>query len=259
MFNRLRPLGRNSDKSKTDSKSGGGTAKAAPEGRAAPAQTSSPRAEPPRLVLPRHRVSTPKMAHLKSVEGVQASERGDPRGVALPGPRPDRRPMAQPVTQPVAKPVAQPAQPLNPARPVIPPYPVPGARGAGAEVQSLGRLMLVGPQIRLNGEIKSCERLVVEGVVEGQVSATERLEIPRGGYFHGTAKVESCLVDGIFEGELEVRGVLTLKANGQVKGTVRYGEIEIERGGVIAGTFGASAAGEAPPAQTLKPSGPRSA
>jgi len=171
--------------------------------------------------------------------------------VALPGPRPDGREVAQPL--------AQPPQPISPARPVIPPYPVAGARAKNAEVQSFGRMMLVGPQIRLKAEIKSCERLVIEGSVEGEVTETERLEIARGGHFLGVAKVESCLVDGLFEGELEVRGVLSLKANGQVKGSVRYGEIEIERGGTIAGSFGARAAGEAAPARAVKSGGPRPA
>ncbi len=170
---------------------------------------------PPRLELPRHKTAgAPRASHLKPVD-----QAGTPR-----------RPVSRPVSQPIEQ----------PARPAIAPYPA-----SGAEVRSFGRLMLVGPQIRLNGEIKACERLVVEGIVEGEVSATERLEVVRGGRFQGRAQIESCAIDGVFEGELEVRGVLSLKANGRIVGTVRYGEIEIERGGVIAGDFSAHGAAEA--------------
>ena len=122
-------------------------------------------------------------------------------------------------------------------------------------MQSLGRLMLVGPKIRLTGEIKACERLIVEGEVEGEVSETERLEVARGGRFRGIAQVESCMVDGLFEGELDVRGVLTVRSNGRIQGAVRYGEIEIERGGLIAGSFGAR--GEERTARPVETGGPR--
>jgi cytoskeletal protein CcmA (bactofilin family) len=227
------------------------------------------RAPPPRLELPRHRTAgTPKPPHLKSVDRA-----GIPHRAEIPS---DPRASARAVARPVAQPIEQ------AARPAIPPYPVScaaaasAARAAGpqaspartAEVQSFGRLMLVGPQIRLKGEIKACERLVVEGIVEGEVSDTKRLEVARGGCFQGIAQIESCSIDGDFEGDLDVRGVLTLKANGRVAGKVRYGEIEIERGGIIAGDFNARGAaevsGQATAAQagrprSAKPAGPRPA
>jgi cytoskeletal protein CcmA (bactofilin family) len=219
------------------------------------------------------RAASDKPAHLKPV-GAKIDQNAWHPKLATPKastPQAPARPAARPVAQPISQPVAQtPTGGPVPARPPIPPYPVSGpaagARAAaapqgaqkvsaptvaapapatplatnstGAEVQSLGRLMLVGPQIRLTGEIKACERLVVEGTVEGEVSETERLEVARGGAFHGTARVESCMIDGLFEGELDVQGVLTLRPNGRVQGTVHYGDIEIERGGRIAGTFG---------------------
>ncbi len=234
--------------------------------------SSRDEAPPPRLELPRHRTAPSfdaaprpgalKPAHLKSVDPAAIPGRTEmqnrSRASSMPN---DSRDSARPVSRPVA----QPLQASQPARPVIPPYPVSGARSAAmtpampaqgpqisgpqpartAEVQSFGRLMLVGPQIRLSGEIRACERLVVEGFVEGEVSDTERLEVARGGHFQGAAQIESCAIDGVFEGELDVRGVLSLKANGRVAGKVRYGEIEIERGGIIAGDFGARGAAEA--------------
>lgn len=232
-------------------------------------------APPPRLELPRHRTAGAlKPPHLKPVD-----QAAFPRRAEIPS---DPRASTRAVSRPVAQPIEQ------PARPAIPPYPVSGGRGVAAtsaaptpgpqapparaaEVQSFGRLMLVGPQIRLKGEIKACERLVIEGMVEGEVSDTERLEVARGGRFQGTAHIESCAIDGDFEGELDVRGVLTLKANGRIAGKVRYGEIEIERGGIIAGDFRARGAAEAsgrtavaqtgrpPSGHAATPAGPRPA
>jgi len=236
MFRRLRP-GRPSGPAKGTKEPGSG-------------ESGRDQGPPPRLELPRHRPpGALNRPHLKPVG--QAAKPSDPRAA----PRAVSRPVAQPLEQPV--------------RTVIPPYPVSGAAAAstvpprGAEVKSFGRLMLVGPQICLKAEIKSCERLVVEGIVEGVVSETDRLEVARGGRFQGMAQIESCAIDGDFEGELDVRGVLTLKANGRVAGTVRYGEIEIERGGMIAGDFrahgGAEISGRTATQQSLNSSGPRPA
>ncbi len=235
------------------------------------------RMPPPRLELPRRRntaglaagptLGSAKPAHLKSVEPSGAVT----RPVAPPMAQPAGQAASRPMTPPLARPTS-PAQSSVPARPVIPPYPVSGARpkapGAapGAEVQSFGGLMLVGPQIHLSGEIMACERLVVEGLVEGEVSETGRLEVARHGRFRGTARVDSCALDGDFEGELEVQGVLSLKSNGRFTGTVRYGEIEIERGGVIVGDFGLTGdqatgqvRGQGKDARAGTPGGPRRA
>lgn len=298
MFNKFRNGGKSGSKSgsgtSSDSRAGRGDAqgpRSEPPRLELPRHRSAPPVAYPQGGTPSAPRAVPdKPAHLKPV-GAKIGENAWHPKLATPRaaePQAPARPVAQPVAQPVSQPVAQtPAGGPVPARPPIPPYPVSGpaagARAAaapsagpavaapvaatplatnstGAEVQSLGRLMLVGPQIRLTGEIKACERLVVEGTVEGEVSETERLEVARGGAFHGTAQVESCMIDGLFEGELDVRGVLTLRSNGRVQGTVRYGDIEIERGGRIAGAFGPRG-GEAERDGTrpVRSSGPRQA
>ncbi len=179
-----------------------------------PAKGKTNPGPPPRLELPRRKAAgAQKPAHLKPVGQAGASPRAEKPSPARPA---------------VPVPLAQP----------------PSARGAA--VQSFGRLMLVGPRVRLKGEIQACERLVIEGAVEGEVSATEHLEVARGGRFQGKARIESCAINGVFEGDLEVRGVLSLKANGRVSGKVRYGGIEIERGGIIEGDFAAQGAAGVP-------------
>ena len=113
----------------------------------------------------------------------------------------------------------------------------PSARRVGAEAQARarGRTLVVGRDIVLSGEIESCEKLIIEGRVEGDITDTKRLEIAETGRFKGKAVVEECLVAGVCEGELSVNGLLTLRAKGRVGGTVRYVEIEVERGGRLSG------------------------
>ena len=124
-----------------------------------------------------------------------------------------------------------------------------GDFAVGDEEDTSGKRLIVGRGIRLSGEITACDRLVVEGLVEVILNETRALEIGRTGRFIGGCEVEEAEVSGVFEGDLTVRGRLLLRASGEITGKVRYGELEIERGGRISGNvslFGAPApSGEA--------------
>ena len=81
------------------------------------------------------------------------------------------------------------------------------------------------------GEITACQKLVVEGTVEANLTDSETLEIAESGLFTGKARVSRADIYGVFDGELEVTGHLVLHSKGQLKGKVRYKDIEVERGG----------------------------
>jgi cytoskeletal protein CcmA (bactofilin family) len=98
-----------------------------------------------------------------------------------------------------------------------------------------GKKLIVGKQIVLSGEIKACEKLVVEGKVEASLTDSHSIEILPDGLFKGTASIDVADISGRFEGDLVVRDRLTLRSTGHISGNVRYGEMQIERGGVIAG------------------------
>jgi cytoskeletal protein CcmA (bactofilin family) len=98
-----------------------------------------------------------------------------------------------------------------------------------------GKRLIVGAGIQLKGEITACDRLVVEGQVEVTMNATRTLEIKPSGHFIGSCEVEEAEVSGIYDGDLTVRGRLVVHHNGRVTGKICYGELELERGGQIAG------------------------
>jgi cytoskeletal protein CcmA (bactofilin family) len=100
-----------------------------------------------------------------------------------------------------------------------------------------GKRLIVGEGIRLSGEISSCDRLVVEGEVEVTLNDTLALEIASSGRFTGGCEVEEADISGIYEGDLTVRRRLFVRGSGKLTGTVRYGELELERGGQIAGNI----------------------
>ncbi|MCH9000537.1 MAG: polymer-forming cytoskeletal protein [Proteobacteria bacterium] len=108
-----------------------------------------------------------------------------------------------------------------------------GPRSERREATPSGTL-IIGRDIRVKGEIESCQSLIVEGRVEASLAA-EALHVLNGGRFKGSAEVERADIAGTFEGTLTVRGRLSIKASGRVSGRVRYARINIEAGGEIAG------------------------
>lgn len=103
--------------------------------------------------------------------------------------------------------------------------------------------LIVGRDIFLNGEIRTCDSLVVEGRVEAVLSDCRAIDIAQSGEFKGSAEIESADISGRFDGDLIVRQRLTIRATGKILGKIRYGQLEVERGGVISGTLEALADG----------------
>lgn len=101
--------------------------------------------------------------------------------------------------------------------------------------QNNKRVLTVGPDIQMKGEITSCDRVVIEGVVDATMRDVHTVELTESGALKGTAEVEDAEISGNFEGDLVVRGKLTIYSSGRVRGNVTYGEIEIQRGGQISG------------------------
>lgn len=152
----------------------------------------------------------------------------------------------------------KPAAVAQPAASSYRPAPAPAAaapRPAGfsaapaastGEDKSKKRILTVGNDILLKGEIATCDRLVIEGAVDAKLNDVHTVEIAETGSFKGSAQIEDAEISGLFEGDLVVRNRLIIYSTGKVRGKITYGEIEIERGGELTGEIktGASAAEE---------------
>jgi len=129
---------------------------------------------------------------------------------------------------------AEPARP-TPASTLQPTTSFAASPEKSASIKPNRRVLTVGNDILLKGEIATCDRLVIEGRVEAKLSDVHTVEIAECGSFKGTAEVEDAEISGIFEGDLVVRNRLVIYATGEVRGNIGYGEIEIERGGKLTG------------------------
>ena len=98
-----------------------------------------------------------------------------------------------------------------------------------------GKKLIVGRDIALNGTISACEKLVVEGRVEANISDCREIEVADSGTFKGEAEIDVAEISGNFEGSLTARELLLVRSSGRVTGTIRFGRLEVERGGEIDG------------------------
>ena len=86
----------------------------------------------------------------------------------------------------------------------------------------------------------------MEGRVEAVLSDSRAIEVSATGVFKGKAHIESAEISGVFEGELVTTQKLIIHSTGRVQGNIRYGQIEIARGGVIAGQIDVLSGGAVP-------------
>lgn len=152
--------------------------------------------------------------------------------VAAPAPRPAS------VAEAKVAPLPQQQNP-SPYRPTATPATAPVRPSAPAATQhdekAKRRILTVGNDILLKGEIATCDRLVIEGAVDAKLNDVHTVEIAQQGSLRGFAEIEDAEISGLFEGDLVVRNRLVIYSTGKVRGKISYGEIEIERGGELSG------------------------
>ena len=97
------------------------------------------------------------------------------------------------------------------------------------------KTLVVGKEVRLKGEVLSCDKIVVEGEADVVVAGCRILQIGPTGVFRGSAAVAEGEIAGQFDGDLTASDRLVVRSTGRIKGAVRYSQITIEAGGQITG------------------------
>jgi cytoskeletal protein CcmA (bactofilin family) len=123
------------------------------------------------------------------------------------------------------------------------PRPEPKPEPAAPKVVEIpsGTKLIVGPDIKLKGEINDCHTIIVEGRVEATTDS-KVLQIAESGSYTGTVGIDVAEIRGKFQGELTAREKLVIFATGTVTGKIRYGKIVIEEGGELNGDVSSLAA-----------------
>jgi len=103
--------------------------------------------------------------------------------------------------------------------------------------------LTVGEGVRIVGKLVVPGKAVINGSLEGELQADDLLVGPRG-VLTGQVKVRTADVHGTTHDTIEATEFLCVRSSGQVHGQARYGEVEIEKGGVIRGAIAPFAGSE---------------
>lgn len=112
-------------------------------------------------------------------------------------------------------------------------YAMPTSNGPAREGT---RKLQVGRDIVLQGEIGTCDHLIVEGTVKATIKQLQQFDILEHGRYTGSVVTETADINGTFEGDLTVTGRLWLRAGAVVTGTIIYGTLQVEKGATLRGT-----------------------
>ena len=95
--------------------------------------------------------------------------------------------------------------------------------------------LTIGEGVTIKGAIVVSETVVVEGLLEGDVT-TENLVVSATGTISGRISVtRNADISGRVLEKLDVKGLLVLRATGRVEGSLSFGALTLEQGASITG------------------------
>jgi cytoskeletal protein CcmA (bactofilin family) len=100
--------------------------------------------------------------------------------------------------------------------------------------RSQENVVYVGPGVTLKGEISTSDTVVVDGSVEGEISAGVVIVGPSGDVRGKIFAVEAD-ISGSVTDHIEIEQLLLVRSTGRLVGRAIFGEIELERGAVVTG------------------------
>ncbi|MET0386294.1 MAG: polymer-forming cytoskeletal protein [Polyangiales bacterium] len=94
---------------------------------------------------------------------------------------------------------------------------------------------VIGKGTVVEGTVRVSGRVQIDGQIDGTVIAEGHVSIGPEGSVLGEIAADELAVGGRVEGKISVRGHLHIAPNGVARGDMRYGSLQVDRGGVIDG------------------------
>ena len=98
---------------------------------------------------------------------------------------------------------------------------------------------LMGYGVTINGNIQFAGSLRIDGRLEGRVDIRPEkrgtLVVSKDAVINGPVHVTNLVVDGTINGDVQVDGRLECRANGRIKGDVKYQKLNLQEGAVVEG------------------------
>jgi cytoskeletal protein CcmA (bactofilin family) len=96
-------------------------------------------------------------------------------------------------------------------------------------------IVYIGEGVAIKGELHAPDTVVVHGAIDGEI-VCHQLIVGTTGVVTGVVAVSEADVRGRMGSDISVENLMIVRASAQVEGDWTYGEIEVERGGVLMGS-----------------------
>jgi cytoskeletal protein CcmA (bactofilin family) len=96
-------------------------------------------------------------------------------------------------------------------------------------------VVYIGEGVSVTGSVKAQDTVVVDGMVDGEITCSQ-LIVGASGVVNGVISVSDADIYGRIGTDISIKQLLVVRSTGRVEGKWIYGEIEVEKGGVLFGT-----------------------
>ncbi len=97
---------------------------------------------------------------------------------------------------------------------------------------------LLGPGLRIKGEISGTQDLVIRGQVHGKINLEEHnITVARSARVKADIRAKNIIIEGSLEGDVHATGKAIIGSNGQMSGALTAGRISIAEGAVFKGNL----------------------
>jgi cytoskeletal protein CcmA (bactofilin family) len=109
---------------------------------------------------------------------------------------------------------------------------------SAAVAVSMGKSALIGPGIRVNGDITGTENLVIEGRVEGTIALeSNQVIVGESGKVHANVTAKHVKVDGELRGDIDGKEKVIISKSGNVRGNITAPRVMLEDGALFKGSI----------------------
>lgn len=94
---------------------------------------------------------------------------------------------------------------------------------------------IVGPSVKIEGDLKSQGNLRIDGTVTGKVKTSQNLYVGESANISADVEAENAVVGGTVQGNIKVVGALVLSRTCRLMGDMVCGTLQVEEGAYFAG------------------------
>lgn len=94
---------------------------------------------------------------------------------------------------------------------------------------------VVGPSVKIQGDLNSEGNIRIEGSVTGKVHTTQSVHVGEAAVIAADMQAGNAIIAGQIQGNIKVSGNLILQATARVNGDIACGVLRVEDGALFSG------------------------